>query len=76
MPETFHVVPCHVGVGKPGPDECTWDQQKWYQGIVDKQGFDTEVDKKPVIEQAEYWIKNKGLVPALTDIGDPRYILR
>ena len=76
MPELFHTVPCKVGSHPAKGDTCKWSKERWYKGIVDRQGKNDATDGMSVDQQAEYWIKQKKLSPGFTDIGDPRYILR
>jgi mannosyl-oligosaccharide alpha-1,2-mannosidase len=76
MPEVFHTVACQKSAAKINANACQWSKEKWYKGIVDKQKDNTETEKMTMDEKAEYWIKEKKLVPGFTDIQDGRYILR
>ena len=76
MPELFYTVPCKVGTSPAKGDTCKWSKERWFKGIVDRQGKNDATDGMTVDQQAEYWIKQKNLPPGFTDIGDPRYILR
>ena len=76
MPETFHTVPCHIGIGTPDAGACVWSREKWLTAVADRQGTDPTLEKMSTTERGEYWVKQKNLAPGFTDIGDPRYILR
>ena len=75
MPETFHAVPCHTGVGKAEPGECDWSESKWYQAIRNRHHLETESDV-PTQEKLVEFAEARRLVPGFADIGDKRYILR
>jgi mannosyl-oligosaccharide alpha-1,2-mannosidase len=78
MPETFHTVPCHIGVSKADPAECEWSEPKWYQGIRNRHHLhqlEPEADG-PTQEELIEFAKSRRLVPGFSDIADKRYILR
>lgn len=75
MPETFHVSPCHVGVGDPPPGECEWSDDKWYQA-VSKKNSPVESKQMTPVELGKTLVQQRGLVPGFTEHGDNRYILR
>ncbi|EOA83598.1 glycoside hydrolase family 47 protein [Exserohilum turcica Et28A] len=66
MPETFSMVPC------VNDDDCAWDVAKWhaavkssYSGSLHAQDYDIQDI-----------IKELGLQPGFSRIGDPRFLLR
>lgn len=72
MPETFHVVPCsHTS-------NCTWDRQKWIDGMFLRNTQDAESDDNsmPFDDQVAKKIKALRVQPGFTAIADRRYILR
>jgi mannosyl-oligosaccharide alpha-1,2-mannosidase len=75
MPETFHVVPCHIGVSKADSSECEWSEPKWYQAIRDRHHLETQ-SEVPTQQELEEFAKARKLQPGFSDIGDRRYILR
>ena len=60
MPETFTAIPCENRMS------CTWDRQKWYQGI-DAMAGESEIRET---------IAMKKLSPGFARIQDGRYLLR
>ena len=60
MPETFTAIPCE------NRTSCTWDRQKWYQGI-DAMAGESEIRET---------IAMKKLSPGFARIQDGRYLLR
>lgn len=75
MPETFHTVPCHIGISKAEPAQCEWSEPKWYQAIRNRHRLETQSDLPSVQELIEF-AKARSLPPGFSDIGDKRYILR
>jgi len=75
MPETFHTVPCHIGVSNAEPAECEWSEPKWYQAIQNRHHLETQSDVPTQQELIEF-AKSRRLAPGFSDIGDRRYILR
>ncbi|KAL5383681.1 hypothetical protein DPSP01_005786 [Paraphaeosphaeria sporulosa] len=63
MPETFHVVPC------ADPNDCEWNEERWHRGIMDQHVLDSTKDPTQII-------KDDGLQPGMTKIGDRRFLLR
>lgn len=63
MPETFHVVPCQ------DPDDCEWNTERWYRGIINQHTVQGSKDPARII-------KEDGLQPGMTKIGDKRFLLR
>ncbi|KAJ4356374.1 uncharacterized protein N0V89_004407 [Didymosphaeria variabile] len=63
MPETFHVIPCQ------DPNDCEWNEERWYRGIIDQHVLDNTKDAAQIIEE-------DGLQPGMTKIGDRRFLLR
>jgi len=76
MPETFHMIPCHTGIGNANGSECDWSDDKWYEAVAERHGSNSETQSLTLRETGEYWVKKKGLVPGFIDVGDARYILR
>ena len=76
MPETFHMVPCHVGVGRADEGECTWNEEKWLSAVAERAGSDPESQEMTTVERGRYMAEKKGLEPGFTEYGDTRYILR
>ncbi|EXJ95456.1 mannosyl-oligosaccharide alpha-1,2-mannosidase [Capronia coronata CBS 617.96] len=76
MPETFHVAPCHVGVGDPPPRECEWSDDKWYEAISKRHSPTEETKQMSVVERGQYTAKKRMIFPGFTDHRDNRYILR
>ncbi|ERF71887.1 hypothetical protein EPUS_01802 [Endocarpon pusillum Z07020] len=75
MPETFHAVPCSVGVNTAEPSECEWSEPKWYQAIRNRHHLETSSDTPTQQELIEF-ARARSLIPGFSDIGDRRYILR
>ncbi len=75
MAETFHTVPCHVGVHEAEPSECEWSEPKWYDAIRNRHHLETSSDPPTQQELIEF-AKARRLTPGFSDIGDKRYILR
>ena len=61
MPEKFKMVACDA------KEECSWDELKWKQGVLDNHGGSTDADD--VIAQHR-------LRPGFTQVSDARYVLR
>ena len=78
MPETFHLVPCHLGADVVSRDssECDWDDDKWYAAIASRQGNTTATKDMTPIERGKYLAKQNVIIPGFTAHGDNRYILR
>ena len=76
MPETFHMLPCHVGVDEPKGNECNWDEGKYYTAIGETHGEDKGNKNMSLIERGKYWAKMREIAPGMTAMGDNRYILR
>ena len=76
MPETFHMLPCHVGSDDPKGDECKWDEDKYYTVIGETHGQDEASQSMSAIERGKYWAKLRQIAPGMTVMGDNRYILR
>ena len=76
MPETFHMLACHVGVDDPKSKECEWDEDKYYTAISEVQGQDEASQSMSTIEKGKYWAKLREIAPGMTVMGDNRYILR
>lgn len=74
MPETFHTYACKEGVEPTS--NCQWDRQTWLAAIIKQIQADGDTAQLSPNERAEYFVKEKGLFPGFTDIGDGRYILR
>lgn len=75
MPETFHTVPCHIGVSKAEPAECEWNESKWHHAIRNRHHLETE-SNIPTEQELVEFAKARRLPPSFSDIGDRRYILR
>jgi mannosyl-oligosaccharide alpha-1,2-mannosidase len=75
MPETFHTVPCHIGVSKADVTECEWSEPKWYQAIRSRHHLETQ-SNTPSEQELMDFAKARRLPPGFSDIGDRRYILR
>ncbi len=76
MPETFHLVPCHMGITPAAAAQCDWDYDKWYAAIADKQSITEETTSMTPVERGKFFAKQKTILPGFTDHGDNRYILR
>ncbi|GIK03343.1 hypothetical protein Aspvir_007412 [Aspergillus viridinutans] len=68
MPETMYLSPCR------SMDNCEWDEQKWYQDV--RRRLAKGLKAKDTVQEAKTLIKERGLQPGLTEISDPRYLLR
>ena len=75
MPETFHMIPCHKGVGRPDDGTCTWNETRWYEAIATRHGGDASEPADP-IEKGKHYAEKLGLQPGFVDYGDLRYMLR
>jgi mannosyl-oligosaccharide alpha-1,2-mannosidase len=75
MPETFHMLPCHVGADEANGDECKWDEVKYYTQIAEAYGHEALQSMTPV-EKGKYWAKLNQIAPGMIIMGDNRYILR
>ncbi|KAL1301490.1 hypothetical protein AAFC00_005735 [Neodothiora populina] len=69
MPENFLASACH------GDDDCVWSEEKWHQAIRDAHRNRDAVTMS-LSDHAQKVINEKNLVPGMTDIIDPRYLLR
>lgn len=63
MPETFNLIPCS------DPDDCSWSTERWHSAVVDERGFARTLDVARIIRE-------DGLPPGFTKIGDRRFLLR
>jgi mannosyl-oligosaccharide alpha-1,2-mannosidase len=63
MPESFDLVPCN------NPDDCLWSEERWHEVVMDENGFARTMDVDRIIRE-------DGLVPGYTKIGDRRFLLR
>lgn len=70
MPEIFQAVPCE------SKGSCEWNEQTWYRAITKGQYRGGLLDPDQSDERAKELIKEKRLVPGMTDFKDKRYILR
>ncbi|KAF4260990.1 hypothetical protein CNMCM8812_007937 [Aspergillus fumigatus] len=68
MPESMHLSPCQ------SMDHCEWDEQKWYQDVRRRLAKGSK--EKDTVQEAKTIIRDSGLQPGLTEITDPRYLLR
>jgi mannosyl-oligosaccharide alpha-1,2-mannosidase len=68
MPEIMHLSPCQ------SMDSCEWDEQKWYQDVRRRLAKGSK--EKDTVQEAKTIIQESGLQPGLTEISDPRYLLR
>jgi mannosyl-oligosaccharide alpha-1,2-mannosidase len=75
MPEIFHTVPCHIGIGKAEMAECEWSISKWHQAIRNHHHMETHSDPPTEQELIEF-AKSRKLPPGFSEIADKRYILR
>ena len=73
MPEVFFMSACEG-------DECTWDEKKWHQSIVDRATVIETDENTPRSMNDEQKLKSlierKRLRPGFTDYGDTSYGLR
>lgn len=76
MPETFHMLPCHIGADEAEGDECKWDEGKYYTQIAESYGQDQTSQSMTPVEKGKYWAKLNQIAPGMTVMGDNRYILR
>ncbi|EXJ89510.1 mannosyl-oligosaccharide alpha-1,2-mannosidase [Capronia epimyces CBS 606.96] len=76
MPETFHLVPCQVGVVDAPPGQCEWSDDKWYEAISKRHASTPETKQMSAVERGKYTAKQLLIFPGFTDQGDNRYILR
>jgi mannosyl-oligosaccharide alpha-1,2-mannosidase len=68
MPESMHLSPCR------SMDSCEWDEQKWYQDVRRRLGKGSEAED--IVQEAKTIIKESRLQPGVTEVSDPRYLLR
>jgi len=76
MPETFHLVPCHVGTVEIEPGRCEWDDDRWYEAIASRHPLTPGTEKMSAIERGKYLARVNSIFPGFTAHGDNRYILR
>jgi mannosyl-oligosaccharide alpha-1,2-mannosidase len=70
MPEKFHMVACEDASG------CEWDEKKWYGDVLQRNKDDGEDVSSTNYDRAKEMVKDRGLVPGMSEISDRRYILR
>lgn len=63
MPENFHAIPCS------DPDDCSYSTERWHRGVMDQSGWARSMDAPEIIRE-------DGLEPGFTKIGDRRFLLR
>ena len=63
MPENFDVVPCYDA------EHCDWSIEKWHDAVINERGFARTLDVARIIRE-------DGLPPGYTRIGDRRFLLR
>jgi mannosyl-oligosaccharide alpha-1,2-mannosidase len=66
MPETFRMMPCF------GEEDCAWDVEKWHASV--KYSYSSNIHAEHYDVQDV--IKEIGLQPGFSKIGDPRFLLR
>ena len=66
MPEAFSMVPC------VNDEDCVWDVEKWHDAV--KLAHSTTLHAEHYDVQDV--IKEVGLQPGFSRIGDPRFLLR
>ena len=78
MPETFHLLPCHLGADTilRNSSECDWDENKWFTAIAEGQRITDATKDMTPFERGVYIAQQRKLIPGFTDHGDNRYILR
>lgn len=76
MPETFHMVPCHVGITDPPTGKCDWSLEKWYEGVASRHGTTESKDKEAEIEKGRAFVEARNITAGFAEFGDNRYILR
>lgn len=76
MPETFHLIPCHIGVGRADIGECAWNETRWYEAIADRHRGDSDTKGMNAVERGKFFADKLGLQPGFSSYGDVRYILR
>jgi len=66
MPETFRMMPCF------GEEDCAWDVEKWHASVRYSYSNNIHAEHYDVQDV----IKEVGLQPGFSKIGDPRFLLR
>jgi mannosyl-oligosaccharide alpha-1,2-mannosidase len=72
MPENFHAIPC------PEPDDCTWDEERWGMGMIQKNSFDEQPSDRKLGMSERVQLKSKRLrMPkGMTAFASREYKLR
>jgi mannosyl-oligosaccharide alpha-1,2-mannosidase len=68
-PEIFDVASCQ------SDDPCTWSEEKWYQSIMDRSGFDSRGGKS-YEQTVKTIIAERRIAPGFIKIEERKYILR
>lgn len=76
MPEIFSFVPCgHIDDRQTG-EECTYSEEKWRTAVGAHYSPGNSAASDLFGPNMEKLIKNKEIVPGMSDIPDKKYILR
>ena len=75
MPESFHTVPCHIGVSQASGTDCEWNESRWQDQVQYRQNIRSSSPAERSARVAEL-NKTKPLFPGFSAIGDRSYTLR
>ena len=77
MPETFRMVPCHIGAGHADDGACTWNETRWLEAVAQRNNYNpTTSSDLDIVAYGRKVAADQALPPGIASFGDVRYILR